>query len=472
MKLSVIIPVFNEANTILEIIKKIQNTVFEKEIIIVDDGSNDGTREILKQLMNEKLTSDSEKQKDIKIIFKKKNDGKGSAVREGLKYVTGNIVVIQDADLEYYPDEYGLLIQKIVEGKADVVYGSRFIGTHRVFYLYHYLGNRILNSIVNIFLNTCLTDLMTGYKVFRRSVFDNIRLEADGFEFEVEITVEVFKQRYRVYEVPISYAGRTYEEGKKIRWSDFFRCLYWLLKSNCRSIETGKDTLLKMKLMDKNNEWTYKKIKPYLGNTILEFGSGMGTISRYLVRYGRKVFLTDINTDYVEYLKDRFIGNPEVYVYCKDIEKDEMVFGNVKFDTIIAINLLEHIEDDEKVMKNACSLLSSGGKFIIIVPAHKFLMSEFDRLIGHQRRYEKDDLKNKLERAGFKISHMEFMNSFSAIGWFFQFKILHKRAMMKSSLIFADKIVIPVVKLVEKRIHFPFGLSLFVTAEPRERSEF
>ncbi|MFA6384010.1 MAG: glycosyltransferase family 2 protein, partial [Candidatus Omnitrophota bacterium] len=170
----------------------------------------------------------------VEIISYGPNRGKGYAIRQALRKVSGDIVVIQDADLEYYPDEYGLLIEKIVQGKADAVYGTRFVGSHRVFYFYHFMGNYALNMIANIILNTTLSDLMTGAKAFRTEVIQSLTLRANRFGIEAEITAEVFKRKYRVYEVPVSYSGRTYEEGKKIIWVDFFKCLAWLIRAALR----------------------------------------------------------------------------------------------------------------------------------------------------------------------------------------------------------------------------------------------
>lgn len=217
-------PVFNEINTIREIIELVQKEEHNKEIIIIDDGSTDGTRDLLQGLNNE----------NIKIIFNDKNRGKGYCVREGIKHIAGDIVIIQDADLEYYPDEYSLLIEKIKQNKADVVFGTRFMGAHRAFYFHHYVGNHILNLVANLLLNSYITDLMTCYKAFKADVIKSLNLKADRFGIEPEITAEVFKRGYRVYEIPISYDGRTYEEGKKIRWTDFFQCVYWLLRGALR----------------------------------------------------------------------------------------------------------------------------------------------------------------------------------------------------------------------------------------------
>ncbi|MEM7816822.1 MAG: glycosyltransferase family 2 protein, partial [Candidatus Aenigmatarchaeota archaeon] len=222
IKLSIIIPVYNEINTILELIRLVKEEPHKKEIIIVDDASTDGTREILSQI----------KEPDIKILFNQKNRGKGYCIREAIQYISGDIAIIQDADLEYYPNEYSILIEKIIDGKADVVYGSRFLGgSRRVFYFWHYLGNKFLNFIVNVFLDATFTDLMTCYKAFRSDVLKSLKLASNRFGIEVELTVEIFKRRYRIYEVAISYDGRGYDEGKKIKWTDFFSCLYWLFRS-------------------------------------------------------------------------------------------------------------------------------------------------------------------------------------------------------------------------------------------------
>jgi glycosyltransferase involved in cell wall biosynthesis len=225
-RLTVIIPVYNEEKTISEIIRQVQAEAHAKQIIVVNDGSTDNTESVLKPL----------KDSGIDIISYMPNRGKGYAIRQALQKATGDIVIIQDADLEYYPDEYGILIEKIVQGKADVVYGTRFVGSHRVFYFYHFLGNFILNMIANVILNTTLSDLMTGAKAFRAPVIKSLTLCANRFGIEAEITAEIFRRKYRVYEVPVSYSGRTYEEGKKITWVDFFKCLAWLIRASIRRI--------------------------------------------------------------------------------------------------------------------------------------------------------------------------------------------------------------------------------------------
>jgi glycosyltransferase involved in cell wall biosynthesis len=223
LKISVVVPVYNEKNTIREIVKTIQQVSLEKEIIIVDDCSTDGTREILKGMAGNNL----------KILFHDKNQGKGAALRTGFQEVTGDIVIIQDADLEYNPQEYFILIQPILEGKADAVYGSRFSGgPHRVLFFWHYVGNKLLTTLSNLFTNLNLTDMETCYKAFRSSLLKNIEIESKRFGFEPEITAKLAKLKCRIYEVPISYSGRDYSEGKKINWKDGIAAFFWIIRYN------------------------------------------------------------------------------------------------------------------------------------------------------------------------------------------------------------------------------------------------
>jgi glycosyltransferase involved in cell wall biosynthesis len=226
MKLSIVIPCYNEKNTIQDIVTAVKNSpIPEKEIIIVDDFSSDGTRDVLKNSITSQVD---------KVIYHERNQGKGAALRTGFKHATGDVVVVQDADLEYDPKEYSILLEPIASGQADVVFGSRFMSNrpHRVVYFWHRLGNHLLTLLSNMFTNLNLTDMETCYKMFRREIIQSIEIEESRFGFEPEITAKVAALRCRIYEVGISYYGRTYEEGKKIGWKDGFRAIYAIIKYN------------------------------------------------------------------------------------------------------------------------------------------------------------------------------------------------------------------------------------------------
>ncbi len=222
MKLSIVIPVYNESETICEVIRRVEEVDSDKEIIIVDDGSTDGTRALLKEY---------EEREGFEVIYQPKNKGKGAALRAGFEKAKGEVIIVQDADLEYDPKDYDVLLEPILDERADVVYGSRFLGgPHRVLFFWHYLGNLFLTTLSNMFTNVNLSDMETGYKVFKREILKSITLKSNRFGFEPEFTSKVAQKKFIIYEVPISYSGRDYSAGKKINWKDGVAALWFIFR--------------------------------------------------------------------------------------------------------------------------------------------------------------------------------------------------------------------------------------------------
>ncbi len=456
MKITLIVPVFNEIATIAEIIRRMEKAPFDKQIIIVDDGSTDGTREYLQRLQNP----------DINVLFHETNQGKGAALRTGIALATGEIVVIQDADLEYFPDEIPHLAEKICSGKADVVYGSRFIGSRRVFLFYHYLGNKTLNFVANLLFNTNLTDLMTGYKAFRRDIIQSLRLTENGFAVEAEITGKIFKQSFRVYEVPISYNGRGYEEGKKIQWTDFFKVLASLLKVRFFSSDVGLETLEKTRRMRRYNEWIYEQIRPYLGSRILEVGAGIGNFSVMFSNF-EKLVVTEYNEYYLNRLRQRFSGHPFITVEKLDLAlpPGNQLPENSLFDTAVCINVAEHLQNDSAALRTLKSLLKPGGHLFLLVPAHPRLFGRLDKELGHYRRYTRESVSALVRDAGFRLEKVSYFNPFSVLPWFINGKLLKRRGIPMFQTRLFD-LSVPILKHLAPRSP-AVGLSVIAVASNR-----
>jgi glycosyltransferase involved in cell wall biosynthesis len=456
--LSVIIPVYNEFFTLPEIVRRVDAVDIPKEIIIVDDCSTDGTKNLYAEI--ESLVS--------KIIYFEKNKGKGAAIREGLRHATGDYVIIQDADLEYDPEEYHQLMQPLLAGKADVVYGSRFLGgrPHRVLYFWHSVANRFLTLLSNMFTDLTLTDMETCYKMFRTSVVKQVEIEEDRFGFEPEITGKLAHMGARFYEMGISYSGRSYEEGKKIGLKDAFRALWCILKySRGRHRNIEYETLLRLQSFDRYGDWIFEKIESQLGNRVLEVGSGLGSLSKRLTNKPLLI-LSDSNEEYENTLKKRFANRGNVVVLKYDVEGFSPEIADMRPDTILCLNVLEHIQDDTRVLSNFHKMLDIDGRLLLLVPASKFIFSDIDRNIGHFRRYGVQELKAKLVSAGFHVDQMIFFNRVGWLGWFFAGKVFRAKRIWKSH-IRVHEWILPICRLIDRLVPASFGLSLIAVARKK-----
>jgi SAM-dependent methyltransferase len=433
----------------------------ENEILIIDDGSSDGTREILRDL---------DGRDGIRVFLQPVNQGKGAAVAVGFRYATGDIVVVQDADLEYDPMEYLRLIAPIEQGHADVVYGSRFLGggARRVLFFWHAIGNRFLTLVSNMFTNLNLTDMETCYKMFRREVVQSMRIESRRFGIEPEITAKIARRGYRIFEVPISYYGRTYEEGKKIGWKDAFSALWTILRHSLREAEdprnVGHVTLARMARLEPYNRWLSDRFRSAIGARVLEIGAGFGNMTRHVLPR-ELVVASDLDPVALEYLRGCFRDEPSVrvasYRFPLDAAAREEVRG-LRVDTIVCLNVLEHIEQDAATLSDLHAVLEPGGRLILIVPALAWLYGTLDEHLRHFRRYEKRELEEKVRAAGFVLEDCRFLNRPGIVGWYVNGRILKRRILPRAQLA-VFKLMMPLLKREESNPP-SVGMSLLAIA--------
>jgi glycosyltransferase involved in cell wall biosynthesis len=463
MKLSILMPVYNERSVVERCIGLVLAAPLPeemgRELIIVDDCSTDGSFSILERLASA--------HPEIRLFQHAKNSGKGAAVRTAISHATGDFALIQDADLEYDPNEYPRLLRPLLDGHADAVFGSRYMAgdQRRVLQFWHTMINKTLTVTANTFSNLDLTDMETCYKVFRTDLLKSIPIRSDRFGFEPEIVMKASKRKLRIYEVPISYHGRTYEEGKKIGWKDGVKALavvlkYWLI-DDLYVTTYGRGVLNNLTGTPQYLSWLARTLRPFLGDSVLEINAGIGNIAGRLM--SRRVLYVAAENDnlHLHALHNRFLRTPNVVVQRINPEAPgDITAMESCFDTVLCINVLEYLQDPEATLRWLRAALKPGGRIIVLVPQGPGLFGSLDSAMGHKRRYSAESGRRALESQGFEVEHVRGFNKAGAPPWWVYSKIAGSRRINKLTLKIFDKTVW-IWRRIDGAIPWP-GLSLIL----------
>jgi glycosyltransferase involved in cell wall biosynthesis len=460
-KLSVLVPVYNERHVVaasLQRVLSLQNELIgELEVIVVDDCSNDGTWEVLQRLASE----DSR----IVLLRNETNLGKGAALRKAIKSCTGDICIVHDADLEYDPADIPALLVPFAKEGADAVYGSRYLSApyRRALMHRHTTLNKLVTSISNWFTDLNLTDIETCYKAVKADLLKSIPLRSDDFRIEVELTFKLAKRRARIFEAPIRYLPRTKEEGKKIKASDgvlalFSMVHYWIVDDIYMEDEYGSRILTELEHARRFNRWMGKTLRPFVGDKVLEIGAGIGNLTAQFIPR-EKYVASDINPHYLRYLQSYSYGKPYLDVLKVNAEEAEDFSGlEGKYDTVLMINVLEHVADEGQALKNVYAALANGGRAIILVPQHPGIYGTLDEVLNHRERYTREKLIASITQAGFRIDALFDFNRVSIPGWWLNGSVLKRNRFSRVQLKTLD-LLMPILSRIDR--FWPWtGLSL------------
>jgi SAM-dependent methyltransferase len=436
--LSVIVPVYNEQYLVATSLARLKilsesPLLHLVKVIVVDDGSTDGTPEAIARFRDSLDSHGSDPKIHWVWVRHEKNQGKGAGIRTALMHVDTELVVIHDADLEYHPPDLLQMVELFLCEDADAVFGSRFMpgGYKRALFFRHALGNKFLTFLCDLVCDLNLTDMETCYKMVRADLLKSIPLESLTFDVEPELAIKLAKRGSRIFEVPISYSGRTYREGKKINWRDGVRALwaifYYAASGKIYTAdEHGGEILERLNRAPRFTRWMADVVRPYVGDRVLEIGAGIGNMSVHLMP--RTLYwATDVNPQYLEYLETMRATRPYMRVAYTDGAKENSFPAGQEFDTVVCLNVVEHVEDDLGTLRNILRVLSDGGRAIILVPCGPGLYGTLDEVLGHRRRYTEEQLVGVAQEAGFRVETMLKFNRPGVAAWWLNGRVLRRR---------------------------------------------
>jgi glycosyltransferase involved in cell wall biosynthesis len=478
LSLSILVPVYNEQYLVESSLKRLEvlaesSWLSRVRVIVVNDASTDQTRDVLSSI-RERLQQPGATRLEWIFQEHKKNQGKGAAIRTALQYADTDLVVIHDADLEYHPEDLLKMIALFKTEEADAVYGSRFLASdyRRVLFFRHSLGNKLLTLLTNFVTDLNLTDMETCYKMVRTELLKSIPLESNRFGFEPELTIKLAKRDARIFELPIRYSGRTYTEGKKITWKDGVKALGALLKYGISdriyvADEHGSEILTRLNRAPRFTKWMADTIRPYLGEHVLEIGAGIGNLTANLVP--KTVYCaSDINPHYLDRLTKLKQTRPYLQVQYTDASVGE-TYPEEQFDTVICLNVVEHLADDVNALRNIRSSLQKDGRAIVLVPNGPGLYGSLDRVLGHYRRYTKQQLQGVCEQAGFRVEKVLKFNRIGSPGWWWNGRILKKDTFGFWQIKVLNTLL-PVIRPIDRFLPFPH-LSWIIILRVDERMQ-